>query len=256
MRSTRFGCAVAIGAAAFATATTANADLLYGIDIADQSIFTLDTNSGNLTKYFGFPVQNFGGLDFDSSGNLYLQQFGSLFRIDDLNNGQFTPIGGNNGRAFESFEIIGSTAYSADVFDGGLYRVDLNNNNASLVGVYGDDGSRITALASNESDTLYGARIFQSDVVRVNPNNGQVLGTIAQGLPANVTSLTAGSNNNLWFIPAFETTLYSIDLNSGQTTVVLQNLNVQHVTGLAFIPAPGAGALIALAGAAAARRRR
>jgi hypothetical protein len=243
------GIAISVGIGA-----AAQADLLYGTDINDGSIFTLDTTNGAIQKFFGHDAFGFGGLDWDSGGQLYLEQFGSLFKIDL--GVSSTEVGSDSGRAFESFEILGDTAYATDVFDGALYTVDLSNNNTTFVGTFGDESTPITALASNEANTLYGALFSQGEIVSVNPADGQITGTIATGLPANVTSLALGSNNNLWFIPAFETTLYSVDISTGQVTQVLFNLNVSHVSGLTSrIPAPGAAALVGVAGLIARRRR-
>jgi len=242
-------------AISFAIAATASADVLYGMDISDGSIFTLDTSNGQLDKFFGHGVNNFGGLDFDAAGNLYMEQFGALSKID-LGGGGDTQIG-NNGLALESFTILGNTPYSADVFDGNMYNIDLNNASASLLGSYGDTNTRICDLADDDANRIWGVRIFQQDVIQIDPATGANLGVVASGLPANVTSLAYGSNNNLWFIPAFETTLYSLDLGNGQITAVLQGLNVTHVTGLTSrVPAPGSAALLAVAGLAATRRRR
>lgn len=242
-------------AVSFAIASTASADVLYGMDLGDGSIFTLDTSNGSLNKFFGHGVNNFGGLDFDAAGNLYMEQFGQLTKVD-LGGGGDTQIG-NNGLALESFTILGNKAYSADVFDGNMYSVDLNNASGSLLGSYGDTNTRICDLADDDANRIWGVRIFQQDIIRIDPATGANLGVVASGLPANVTSLAFGSNNNLWFIPAFETTLYSVDLGTGKVSAVLQGLNVSHVTGLTGrVPAPGSAALLAVAGLAATRRRR
>lgn len=242
-------------AISLAISTSASADVLYGMDLGDQTIFTLDTSNGALQKFSGHAVNSFGGLDFDAAGNLWMETFGQLTKVD-LGGGGDTVIG-NNGHAFESFTILGNTSYAADVFDGGMYNVDLNNNNANFLGSYGDTNTRITDLADNDAGRLWGVRIFQQDVIAIDPNTGANLGVVASGLPANCTSLAYGSNNNLWFIPAFETTLYSLDLGNGQITPVLQGLNLTHCTGLTSrVPAPGSAVLLGIAGLAATRRRR
>ncbi len=56
------------------------ADFLYGVDWTgeDAAIFTLDTVTGELTKYFGHPANDICALDFDSNGSVYLLQTSAL----------------------------------------------------------------------------------------------------------------------------------------------------------------------------------
>lgn len=237
-------------------AGAAPADVLYGFDILDQSIFTIDTDSGSLKKYYGHAVSDYGGLDFDSAGNLYLEQAGSLFKVD-LAAGTDTQIGDAYHHEFESFTIIGDKAYAADALDMHLYQIDLTTNIPTPIGAYGSKDYVITDLTSEKDGTLLGVRMKQDDVAQLDPETGIPLGVVATGLPDFVTSLAYGSHNNLWFIPAFDTTLYSLNLGTGQITPVLEGLDVIHVSGLtARVPSPGAGAILAIAGLAGLSRRR
>ena len=146
-----------------------NADFLYGVDwiYGDPAIFTLDTESGEITKYYGHPVNDICALDFDSNGDLYVLQTSALWKIDLLNPLDDEMIEYNSDWTFESFEIIGDVGYTAHVFDGGLYILDLSNGDDSLVGYYGSEATRLTGLASSDlfgsvrNDVLYAARVWQ-----------------------------------------------------------------------------------------------
>jgi len=153
---------------------------------------------------------------------------------------------------------VGDTGYAADVFDRFLYTIDLSSNAATALPISPRD-SPITGLASSDGTNprMYGALILDDEIIEIDPTTGDSLGVRVSGLPGSVTSLAYGSDDNLWFIPALRTTLYSADPETGTITATLMGLDVGHVSGLtAVLPGPGAIGLFGLAGLAGRRRRR
>src|SRR5688572_552895 len=109
------------------------AAVLWGLDTTPDRLFTLDTSNGNVTNIGVLPAFNFGGLDFDGSGNLYALLDSSLYSVNP-GTAAATLIGTAAGRVFESFEIIGGVGYSADVFNESLYSINLATGQATLIG--------------------------------------------------------------------------------------------------------------------------
>lgn len=245
-------------AAAALSAGTANAALLWGMDLNTDNLITVDTASGTVTIIGNLPGSGtFGGLDFDSSGQLYVLKTGQgLFRV---NAGDATGVlvGTQPGRAFESLEIIGNRGYSADVFNNLLYEIDLATGAATAIGSYGN--TRITGLASS-GGVMYGLRIFQNDLVEVDEATGASSLIGVHGL-GNATSL-AFADGLLWTIPVGTNDLYSLNPATAAATLVNGNLlNVPHITGLtareaAVVPEPGVLLLLSAALGALAWRSR
>jgi hypothetical protein len=242
----------------FAAPTSARADILWGLDTGPDTLIKVDTSTGAVTTVGALPAFSFGGLDFDSSGQLYalLLTFGAnsaqLFKVD-RNTGAATLVGGAD-KIFESFEILGNVGYSADVFEENLYSIDLSTGAATLIGSHdttgGDD--RVTGLASMTEADLFGTRFFHQDLVKLNPATGGVDAVIGvHGLSAS-TSL-AFAAGVFWTIPASTGDLYSLNPGDGSATLVFSGLEVDHVTGLTSevqaIPEPTTLALCGLIGA-------
>jgi len=244
----------------------AEATLLWGLDTDDDTLFTVDNVSGAVNTIGGLPSFTFGGLDFDSSGNLYAlllsPDFVAELYLVDPNDASSILVGSSN-RVFESFEIIGSTGYSADVFEENLYSVNLLDGSATLIGSHNTDAgdNRITGLASDEA-TLFGTRIFSEDLVRLNALGGVDAVIGVHGLSSN-TSL-AFADGVFWSIPALTNTLYSLSPVNAAPTAVFPGLpGLGHVTGLTAaprqeVPEPGTLSLlgVALLGTVGYLRRR
>lgn len=216
--------------------------LLWGLDTSQDTLFTLDLDDGTVTTIGALPSFDFGGLEWDSAGNLYaLLSSGNLYAVNPAD--ASTTLLGSSGKTFESFEIINNVGYSADVFEKNLYSVNLADGSATLIGSHDTDGNdnRVTGLASDES-VLYGVRIYDEDLVRLNIGTGGVDQVIGSTM-SNLTSL-AYYDGMLYTIPSVSGALYSINPTDASMTQLYTGLNLNHVTGLTgpynVIPAPGA----------------
>ncbi|MHC4080411.1 MAG: GC-type dockerin domain-anchored protein [Planctomycetota bacterium] len=236
--SVRLG-AVVLAAPAL-VAGPAHAERLLGISHSEQMIFKLDTETGELIKFFGHPILWLGGLDIDSQGNLYYLGSNTLYRIDLGQPANDVFVGSNPGLIFESFEILDDGGYSGDVFNGLFYTIDLATGMAVPVGPYGHGGvDRITGLASTdypgsiEPTHLYGGRVFLQDIIEIDHVTGENLGVVVSDPALNTTNLAYGPSG-FWFIDG-QRTLYLISLAAGSAVPVLEDLDIAGVDGLTVV---------------------
>src|SRR5262249_10741672 len=101
--------AAALAAALFAS--PARADRLLGYSFVDQTIFKIDTADGELIKFSGHAVNQLGGLDIDSQGNLYFLGSNTLRKIDLDQPVNDVFIASLPNVTFESFEIVNDQGY-------------------------------------------------------------------------------------------------------------------------------------------------
>jgi len=219
------------------------ADYLYGVNwnTDDTYIFTLDTDTGEMAKYYGHPVDDISALDFDSSGQLYALTTHALYRIDLYNPSNNEMIAYGADWVFESFEIIDDVGYTNHVFDGGLIALDLETGEDTLVGQVGGGANRLTGLASNDlfpprrGGPLYAGRVFRDDIVTVDPVTAEITGTVAV-IRETLVNLAYGSDHSLWFIDSSDSTLYRVDIATGIVSTFMKKLDLSNVTGLAAVP--------------------
>ncbi len=226
---------------------------LWGLDTDDDTLFTLDSDTGAVNTIGTLPGFGFGGLDF-YNGDLYALLDDQLYQVDP-SDASATPIGAASGQVFESFEIIDGVGYTADVFDETLYSISLADGSATLIGSHdeteGDD--RVTGLAE-AGGALYGTRFSQLDIVELDTATGGVIDNVGtHGLSAS-TSLAYG-DGLFWTSPAFTQELYSLSPTDGSATLVQSGLtDLGHVTGLSTIPEPTSLLVLGLAGLLIRRR--
>lgn len=232
--------------------------LLWGLDTGDDTLFTLDLNTGTVNAIGSLPSFYFGGLDWDSSGNLYAilsdgRFNSSLYSVNPIN--ASTTLLGLTGHAFESFEIINDSGYSADVSDISLYSVNLSNGSATLIGSHdtGSGDNRLTGLAS-DGVNLYGTRLIERELVQLDTSTGGVQHVIGDHGLSSATSL-AFLDGRFWTIPATSKTLYSLDPLNANPTVEFSGLTeLGHVTGLT-VPEPTTLLFLGLGGLALRKKR-
>jgi hypothetical protein len=249
---------LAIAGVMGAAGSSASAAILWGLDTDDDQLFTLDTGSGVVNEIGTLPAFDFGGLDFDGSGNLYAlldTVNGSELFLVNPNDASAVSLGASS-KVFESFEIMAGTAYSADVFEENLYSVSLLDGSPTLIGSHDTDAgdNRITGLASDGTN-LFGTRHFDLDLVQLNTGTGGVDSIIGVHGLSDASNLAYG-DGKFWTIPAFSQTLYSLSAFDASATLEFSGLSaLGHVTGLTT-PEPATLSLLALSGLALMRRRR
>jgi probable HAF family extracellular repeat protein len=219
----------------------ASALTLWGLDRIGYRLFTLDTETGTVYDIGILPAFKYGGLDFDNSGNLYAllnndPTFTNLYLVNK-DDGSTTLIGSQN-KVFESFEIIGDIAYSADVFEEALYEISLIDGSYILIGSHdeGETDDRITGLAS-DGVNLYGTRFIREDLVQINKDTGAIDMVIGTHGLRQTTSLAFG-DNLYWTAPWDTSELYSLDSLASPTLVFSDLTDIVELMGLTVGPTP------------------
>lgn len=229
-----------LAVAAFVPAP-AHAERLLGYSFVDEVVFKIDTETGELIKFFGHNINQLGGLDIDSQGNLYYMANNTLLKIDLGQPANDEFIGSTPKVIFESFEIVDDVGYTGEVFTGIFYSINLSTGAATPIGQYGVGGyDRITGLASTdypgsfEPLAVYGVRVFIQDIIEIDIEAGQNLGTFIADPVLNTTNLAYGPGQTFWFVAGG--TLYRLDAAlEGLATPVIEELDVSGVDGLTVV---------------------
>ncbi|RJP37911.1 MAG: hypothetical protein C4547_05215 [Phycisphaerales bacterium] len=130
-------------------------------------LWTLDPDTGALTRKVGIGANSVRGMAFDSDDNLFVVQDGSpdqLMRVD-VNTGETTPIGGIGATGIQGacFGPDG-TLYAWDI-SRGLYTVDVNTGQGTDVNPNVGGSGNIQAIAFGPDGVMYGCReaLFKID---------------------------------------------------------------------------------------------
>ena len=219
--------------------------------------------------------------DFDGSGNLIgvRQNPGAgfppsplniLYQIDTTTAAAtfLSSLTFNPARSL-AYRPANGQFYSVNQNTGRLATLDVNTGlytNVSAVGL-GLGQFRIDALAFAPNGDLYGvydagspfAGTIDSRLVRIDVVTGlaTMIGPIGALNTQNFTSLRFDPGSGIAYTVEMNLgTVNTVNLTTGLGTAVFTDSDLIGTTGLAFIPSPGAAALLLLTGAFAARRRR
>ncbi|MCZ6815342.1 MAG: PEP-CTERM sorting domain-containing protein [Planctomycetota bacterium] len=277
MQSTRgcIACATAmIGLAGFTAPSSAGT--LYGIGTGPDMLYLIDPVSGVFTDVgpvaLSDPDTEFaiGGLEFGPDGTLYgftLKSQSRLYAIEpkDAFALDIGPIGLTTFEGSLVFDFENEIMYGVNgVIDGltSLMTIDLDTGQATAIGIIGDSPHDFNGLAMGEDGLLYGIDRVTNALWRIDtvPNGP---GTMLVGeLGPNVTLGAFGGmavdldSGTVYGYDGPSHMLFTIDLATGNTTVIHQHESGPSITGLAYIPEPSTSALLALAAASATLRRR
>jgi hypothetical protein len=204
--------------------------ILYGLTDDGNSLFTVDTATGNVTTVGTLPAfGNSAGLDFDASGSLYAFVSSQdqpvtcgfvqcLYRVDPTDASTIS-LGGNDLGPFPGFEIIGDRAFasldiSSNPFGSDLYSISLLDGSPTLIGAFG--GQTPVGLAS-DGVSLFGTS--SQGLVEIDTGTGAILGLVGvHGVPDPTN--VAYADGSFWIIPFYGDDLYSVDPLDGTATLV------------------------------------
>ncbi len=157
----------------------------------------------------------------------------------NLSTGAATPVGSPLGKTLGIMGLVCSadgTLYASQstaspVTSNGLYTVDRETGQASLIGPIGAD-TVIMAMDFAPDGTLYGAS--PKSLYTINPSNGSATKVIDFSGVAKVMGLAIGRDGDFFISDFFPlpqgSTVYALDISTGAATPILN-------TGLAFVHA-------------------
>lgn len=153
-------------------------------------------------------------------------------------------------------KLYGNTSVSFGSQFESLWEIDPVTGNCVFVGrILFDD---VFALGFANDGTLYGISAASNQLITVNTLNGNGALVAAVAL-AGLFDMAARPEDGVMFVShAFNSDLYTMNLANGALNLVgpYNSANASNVVGLAFVPSPGALALLGLGGLVAGRRRR
>ncbi len=198
-----------------------------------------------------------------------------------------TPNGNGPGQASISVHVPGATGSSAEGDLGynpangymyaigntpftstkDIWRIDLSLQSSTLIGNFtADDPSGIAfdnagncIIVDTHGNSGGVAEVLRFDVMS-NPNSAQLLGRASLGLGVGpAIGLDFDPTTNTPYLLTINGNMYSIGgyLSSTPSWQFIESVaGLSNVTGLAYVPTPGAAALIALGALCGLRRRR
>jgi hypothetical protein len=265
--------------------SAASAEIVFGVT-NDQTLISFSTNApGSVLSGVAISGlqanEQIRGIDFrPANGQLYaLGSFNRLYTIDTVT-GAATQVGSPfanplNGSSFgfDFNPVIDRIRVVSDADQ----NIVLNPNDgaSSLVTplFYGagdaNEGVNPNVVASAYTNSVAGAMTTQLygidtglDILVTQANSAGTLGTVGS-LGADLTDLAGfdiSSSGNAFAavqdITLGRTTFWSIDLMTGQASMIGEIGGGSLVTSIAVVPAPGAASALAIAGVVAARLRR
>ncbi len=278
--------AVVAGVGAAASAQ----DTLYGNDVAGN-LFTINLSTGAGTGVGTLPGGPFGNpslpgyneIEYDNTnGRAWAQQRDGNFAHQEFNIANAAGIGAPiiNNASFHGMEEVGGVMYAAGfagiIGGSGLTTLNMATGVPTLIGTGFTTSSPMVGLAYDAiNGIMYGMTSFSqgagSELHTINlvtglntlvGNSGLAFGSLEFGPDGKLYAGGTGNDNSTGVaLPRPENgSLYEINPATGAATLVgatgfggVGN----GISGLTLVvPAPGAASLAALAGFAAARRRR
>jgi hypothetical protein len=245
---------------------------LYSLDSSGigGTLYTLNQSTAAETLVGPVSPAGFPG---DLTSDTRLASFGiwapdittnSLIKIDP-NTGLGTPVGvfTTQGHAITSlaFDITTGRMYgtTSSAYSGEpdrLYAIDHNTAVANPIGA-GIGFGNVWALAFNNLGKLYGVANDTHQLILIDTATGAG-GLVAPVGPLSIFDIATRPEDNVTFAAnAFSNELYTLDLNTGATTLVgTHTLPTHNMVGLAFGPVPEPTTLTLLTAATLVTLRR
>lgn len=254
----RFAAAAALAVVGVATAHAQGT--LYGVasfsSFGIQSLYSIDTVSGDATLVGSTGLRQVAGLDWDSVNNrlVALNSAGDQFSISTATGASTLITDANFGVPEGSIAIDNGTAYTT-LFD------NLNVWNGAAWQQIGPSllagGADISGLDFGRG-MLLGLATYGSDadqLVAFDLTTGAATTIGATGTNAGtVAGLAHAFIGGAWYM-SDGASLFSLNTNTGSASLIGAH-GLSGFSGLAFVPAPGAAVLLGMGGLVISRRRR
>jgi hypothetical protein len=229
--------ALAFSLAALALATSAAAIDLYGVDIGNNNLITIDRDTGQGTVVGPVGVNPLNGLAFDPIGVMYALHPNTGLYTVDLATGMASFVGpfgidsaNVNGLAFDPIDRI---LYATDNTSNSLYTLNPATGTATLVAKIGGGFSEIEGLGyDNAKRILYGITSLQDRVVTIDTDTGLAAPIPGPGLPGFIWRGLEFDNERFNLVASAGPVLYGIDPKTGSFEEI--GIMTGTVQGLAF----------------------
>ncbi|MDP6467641.1 MAG: Calx-beta domain-containing protein, partial [Pirellulaceae bacterium] len=215
-------------------------DVLYGSDVDSDSLFTIDTTSGNATLVgsSGLPGNDsISGLTFDNTGTLYgVDGVADKLVTFNTSTGAATVVGSigfdlhDGGLAFDP---ISTTFYLSDSNTELLYTVNPTTGAATSVGSLGFD--EVGGLEfETTTGTLYGTDDITNQFLTINTATGAATAVGSLGVDTHRSGLAfEPSTGTLYMVDSGTETLHTVNTSTGAATSV-GPLIATGIAGAAF----------------------
>jgi hypothetical protein len=261
MRKIALSIAAALACSAAASAGTQN--VLLGVasfgPFSTQSLYRIDTATGAASLIGSTGLSNINGIAYEPvTGTLVAYtNAADVFKINVIT-GAASLIASASGTVPEGdLAIAGSAGYtiSGNTFGS----LNIWSGAFSPIGDIGPAANDISGLAIDVTGAILGyAKNGSSEdtLVQINAATGlaTTIGATGINTASSVGGLAIDPTSGSAFISE-GASLYSLNTSTGAASLIGAH-GVTGFSGIAFIPTPGAAALLAIVGVAASRRRR
>lgn len=233
---------------------------LYGVatfsTFGTQSLYSINPSTGAATLVGSTGLRQIAGLDWDAANNrlVALNGAGDQFEINTATGASTLVVDASFGVPEGSVAFAGGTAYTTlfndlHSWNGAAWQLigpSLLPGGADVSGLdFG--GSMLLGLATNGagSDDLVSFNLATGTaaIIGATGTNAGSVGGLAHAFLGNAWYMTDGAS------------LYSLNTATGAASLIGAH-GLTGFSGLAFVPTPGAAALLGLGGIVIARRRR
>lgn len=254
---------IAVVAATCGAYAAADAAVLLGVasyaNFTQQGLYRIDTNTGAATLIGNTGLVNINGISFDgSTGTLYAYTTtADLYKID-VNTGASILIGANLGIVPEGdIAITGGAAFATNA--GQFGSISIGSGAYTTIGAMGNAADDVSGLAFDATGGLFGYSKnggLEDTLIRIDTATGSATTVGGTGLSSisAVGGLAFDGDLGVMFLTD-GAALYSVNTSTGAAGFIGSH-GVADFSGLAVIPAPGAGLIFAFGAAASLRRRR
>jgi hypothetical protein len=246
-------CALAVAAASL---SAANAQLFgvgnFGNAVQNQTLYTINPATGAATPVGNTGIAQISGIAWDGA-NLWAMTVGADLYTLSLSTGAATLVAAQANTLPEG-DILFAGGTLFNVNSAGQFAT-VNTATAALTPNFdlSSAGSDFSGLISNGSFTVALALNGAAPDTLVAFGGGNIVATVPTGTNASGVGALASDGLTGWMSDG--TSLYTLDGGTGSATLV-GAFGVTGMSGLAFVPSPGAAALLALAIVPVSRRRR
>ncbi|MCU0688862.1 MAG: hypothetical protein MUE97_03865 [Phycisphaerales bacterium] len=224
----------------------------FGNAFQTQSLYQINPATGAATLVGSTGLTQISGIAWNGASLLAYTTSADVF-ILNVGTGAATPVASSNDTQPEGDIAFGPTGLVHLSSSGQVSNVSLPTATLSPVVSLASEGSDFSGLLVTPIGNLALALNGTGPDTVTLFSGTQIIATVPTGTNGAAVGALATDGQTVWMSDG--TSLFTISTSSGAATLV-GGFGITGVSGLAFIPAPGAVALLGLGAGLAARRRR